>query len=81
MTSQFFSPTCEINRKREHEEHHTVQHTSYQQQNPSAQNLRQIHIIQSELFPGLEKEGVTVRPGGLGENLTTVYEGVIGLSS
>jgi hypothetical protein len=34
-------------------------------------NLRQIHLIQCELFSELEALGFVVQPGDLGENVTT----------
>ena len=39
--------------------------------NPGAANLRQIHLIHSELLNELNQAGFSVRPGELGENLTT----------
>lgn len=37
-------------------------------------NLRQVHLIHAELFEDLAAKGFTVRPGDIGENITT--EGV-----
>lgn len=34
-------------------------------------NLRQVHVIQAELFDQLLEKGHTVRPGELGENIST----------
>jgi len=34
-------------------------------------NLRQVHLIQDDLFQALADHGHTVRPGELGENITT----------
>ena len=34
-------------------------------------NLRQVHLIQAELFDELNASGVSVGPGQLGENITT----------
>ena len=34
-------------------------------------NLRQVHLIQSELFDEVSVKGHTVRPGELGENIST----------
>jgi MOSC domain-containing protein YiiM len=37
----------------------------------SLPNLRQVHLIQSELFEALAGAGYAVSPGALGENITT----------
>jgi MOSC domain-containing protein YiiM len=34
-------------------------------------NLRQVHLIQAELFDEVEAKGFSVEPGQLGENITT----------
>ena len=34
-------------------------------------NLRQVHLIQSELFEELAARGFAIEPGGMGENITT----------
>lgn len=49
----------------------TVQHRSRVARNPSAPNLRQVHLIHAELFDELMAAGFAVWPGDLGENLTT----------
>jgi MOSC domain-containing protein YiiM len=49
----------------------TVQHRSRVRRDPSAPNLRQVHLLQSELFDDLLEEGHAVFPGDLGENITT----------
>ncbi|MBL4848893.1 MAG: MOSC domain-containing protein [Planctomycetes bacterium] len=52
-----------------------VQHRSRVTADPSQPNLRQVHLIPTELFNELEGEGFAgLQPGSLGENLTT--EGV-----
>jgi hypothetical protein len=38
---------------------------------PRALNLRQVHLIPSELFDALRNSGFDVGPGDLGENITT----------
>ncbi|GMQ94844.1 MAG: hypothetical protein BMS9Abin12_2354 [Acidimicrobiia bacterium] len=38
---------------------------------PSQPNLRQVHLIGSELFQDVAERGYTVGPGDLGENITT----------
>ncbi len=48
-----------------------IQHISRVRANPNAPNLRQIHLIHSELFDELGKKGFNIRPGDLGENITT----------
>lgn len=49
----------------------TVQHRSRVAADPSQPNLRQVHLIQAELFEDLRAAGFAVKPGDLGENLTT----------
>jgi MOSC domain-containing protein YiiM len=49
----------------------TVKHRSRVAVNPSQPNLRQVHLIQSELFRTLAAQGFTVHPGDMGENITT----------
>ena len=48
-----------------------VQHLSRVRADPSQPNLRQVHLIQAELFDEVAAKGFTVRPGDLGENITT----------
>jgi len=49
----------------------TVQHLSATRKNPDAPNLRQVHLIHEELFDELRAAGFDVRPGAIGENVTT----------
>ena len=49
----------------------TVKHLSRVAQDPNQPNLRQIHLIHSELFDELEKKGFQVTDGEMGENITT----------
>ncbi|UWE09685.1 MOSC domain-containing protein [Actinacidiphila bryophytorum] len=49
----------------------TVQHLSRVAQDPAQPNLRQVHLIHSELFDELGEAGYRVAPGDLGENVTT----------
>ena len=42
-------------------------------------NLRQIHLIHSELLNDLKVEGFTIDPGDMGENVTTVGVDLLGL--
>ncbi|KAI9789109.1 MAG: hypothetical protein M1816_006359 [Peltula sp. TS41687] len=71
----------------------TVQHRSRLRITPAPPNLRQVHLIQSELFAGFRGDGhdlhggaggkntdtYEVRPGDLGENITTVGIDLLGL--
>lgn len=50
----------------------TVQHRSRVKLDPSQPNLRQVHLIGSELLEEVAAAGYTVRPGDLGENITTI---------
>ncbi|HEY6829888.1 MAG TPA: MOSC domain-containing protein [Gemmatimonadaceae bacterium] len=49
----------------------TVKHLSRVARDPSQPNLRQVHLIHSELHDELAASGFDVRPGDLGENVTT----------
>ncbi|MFT7773299.1 MOSC domain-containing protein [Roseateles sp.] len=49
----------------------TVKHRSRVAKDPTQPNLRQVHLIQSELFDELAAQGFGVGPGQLGENITT----------
>jgi len=49
----------------------TVQHRSRVAVDPSQPNLRQVHLAHVELFAELGERGFAVRPGDLGENITT----------
>lgn len=49
----------------------TVRHRSRVARNPAAPNLRQVHLIQAELFAELAPQGFTLAPGDMGENITT----------
>ena len=49
----------------------TVQHRSRVQVDPSQPNLRQVHLISSELLEEVNQIGLEVSPGDLGENMTT----------
>jgi hypothetical protein len=50
----------------------TVKHRSRVAQNPSQPNLRQVHLIHSELLEELRSSGFEVGPGDMGENITTL---------
>ncbi|MDP2801110.1 MAG: MOSC domain-containing protein [Phreatobacter sp.] len=49
----------------------TVKHRSRARFNPTLPNLRQVHMIQAELFDELATKGFVVGPAELGENITT----------
>lgn len=49
----------------------TVQHLSRMRRAPDEPNLRQVHLIQAELFQEMLPAGHRVLPGQLGENVTT----------
>ena len=50
----------------------TVKHRSRVAKDPTQPNLRQVHLIHSELFDELRLKGFDVHPGMMGENITTV---------
>ncbi|MGN7800394.1 MOSC domain-containing protein [Leifsonia sp. 22587] len=54
----------------------TVQHLSRVRRDPTQPNLRQVHLIQAELFDEVTAE---VEPGQLGENVTTEGIDLLGL--
>lgn len=49
----------------------TVKHRSRVARDPSAPNLRQVHLIHAELFDELVEQDHAVFPGDMGENITT----------
>lgn len=49
----------------------TVKHRSRVARDPGQPNLRQVHLLQAELFDELRRRGHSVAPGDLGENVTT----------
>lgn len=49
----------------------TVKHRSRVAVDPTRPNLRQVHLIQSELFDELAERGFSLAPGDLGENVLT----------
>ncbi|MFD1714358.1 MOSC domain-containing protein [Amnibacterium flavum] len=57
----------------------TVQHLSDRRRDPSRANLRQVHLIHSELFDEVAEHGYEVEPGGMGENVTTRGLDLLGL--
>lgn len=57
----------------------TVQHRYDKRRNPDAPNLRQVHLMHSELFDHVSGLGITVKPGQMGENITTRGLDLLGL--
>lgn len=49
----------------------TVRHRSRVASDPTQPNLRQVHLIHSELFKEVADKGFQVQPADLGENITT----------
>lgn len=59
----------------------TVKHRSRVARDPSQPNLRQVHLLQSELFSELMARDLAVWPGDLGENITTTGVDLLALPS
>lgn len=57
----------------------TVKHRSRVARDPTEPNLRQVHLIHEELFAEVAEAGFRVRPGELGENITTRGVDLLGL--
>jgi MOSC domain-containing protein YiiM len=57
----------------------TVKHRSRVAQDPTAPNLRQVHLIHAELIDELEAAGFRLTPGIMGENVTTRGVDLLGL--
>lgn len=49
----------------------TVKHRSRVALDPSQPNLRQVHLLHTELLSELDGKGYDLAPGALGENITT----------
>jgi MOSC domain-containing protein YiiM len=49
----------------------TVKHRSRVRRDPTQPNLRQVHLLHSELHDELRKSGFDVHSGVMGENITT----------
>ena len=58
----------------------TVKHRSRVAKDPTAPNLRQVHLIHAELFDILSDKGFAVAPAMMGENITTRGLDLLGLS-
>lgn len=59
----------------------TVKHRSRVRIDPNHPNLRQVHLMHSELFAELEKMGFNVLPGDMGENIATSGVDLLSLPS
>jgi len=57
----------------------TVKHRSRVRKDPTQPNLRQVHLIHSELFDEVKAQGLMVAPGQMGENITTQGIELLGL--
>lgn len=57
----------------------TVKHRSRVARDPNQPNLRQVHLIHAELHDELRAAGFSVRPGDMGENVTTREVDLLGL--
>src|SRR3954453_4832271 len=57
----------------------TVKHRSRVARDPTQPNLRQVHLIHSELHDELNGRGFSVGPGDMGENVTTRGIDLLGL--
>lgn len=57
----------------------TVKHRSRIAKDPTVPNLRQVHLIHSELFDELADKGFSIAPGQMGENVTTRGVDLLGL--
>lgn len=59
----------------------TVKHRSRVAKDPTQPNLRQVHILHAELLDELSKQGFSVGPGDIGDNIVTRGIDLLGLSS
>ncbi len=59
----------------------TVKHRSRLAKDPTQPNLRQVHLIHKELLDELHLRGLLVRPGQMGENITTAGLPLLNLSA
>lgn len=56
-----------------------VKHRSRVRANPNQPNLRQVHLIHSELHQELFAKGYKIQPGQMGENICTAGIDLLGL--
>ncbi|MGA3002054.1 MAG: MOSC domain-containing protein [Acetobacteraceae bacterium] len=59
----------------------TVKHRSRVARDPSQPNLRQVHLLQSELLSELQARGFAISAGQIGENVLTQGVDLLGLST
>jgi MOSC domain-containing protein YiiM len=59
----------------------TVQHLSRVARDPSAANLRQVHLLHAEVLEELAGTGFAIAPGRIGENITTIGIDLLALPS
>ena len=59
----------------------TVRHRSRVARDPHQPNLRQVHLIHSELHEQLRGQGFEIGPGQMGENVTTRGIDLLGLAT
>jgi MOSC domain-containing protein YiiM len=57
----------------------TVKHRSRMLRDPSQPNLRQVHLMHTELHEELRAKGFSIEAGQLGENVTTAGLDLLGL--
>jgi MOSC domain-containing protein YiiM len=57
----------------------TVKHRSRVKRDPSQPNLRQVHLLHTELHDELRAAGFALTPGQIGENVTTRGVDLLGL--
>lgn len=57
----------------------TVQHLSDKRRDPTAPNLRQVHLMHTELFDELAAQNMDVNAGDMGENIVTQGLDILGL--
>lgn len=57
----------------------TVKHRSRVAKDPNQPNLRQVHLIHSELFEELAHKGFSISSGNVGDNITTQGFNLLGL--
>lgn len=57
----------------------TVKHRSRVAVDPTQPNLRQVHLVHAELLEEVAPAGFSVRPGQMGENITTRGLDLVGL--
>jgi MOSC domain-containing protein YiiM len=59
----------------------TVKHRSRVARDPSQPNLRQVHLLHSELLSELQAKGLAIGAGQIGENVLTEGVDLLGLST